>query len=165
MICTIKLTESEVKNILGIASTIDSKAVDLVDSMVKGNIVIDFGGIVLRTKNYNSREYEIELNQHFSKVLLTGPIMDMVVVSKLLKNAFNKLYAETEEHLRAPVTTYFDDDGNAILLDDIDNQYEIYEDEEDYSISETVAASEEQDPPENVSSTEKPRREFAIFNV
>ena len=172
MTYTITMTEAEIKNIMNIAEAIDSSAVEFINEMLKDNIIVDFGGIIIRVQNHNS--YEVELTPNFSEFLLTGPIMDIASMSKVFKNIFGKLFNGINEHFRAPITTYLDDDGNTIKIDDMNidedmepSQYDIEEDEdeENSSISETVSANEEPAAPENISPSEKTRREFAIFNV
>ena len=166
MTYTITMTEAEVKNIMAIAEAIDSTATEFISEMLKDNIIMDFGGIIIKVLNHNT--YEFEMTPDFSDFLLAGPVMDLASMSKVFKNIFGKLFNGFNDYFRSPITTYLDDDGNIIKVEDsniIDDLEHTAYDDNDEEVEDTEFSTEEPPANEEPAPSKKPHHEFAIFNV
>ena len=170
MTYTITFTNEELDNISNILNIVDPSAQNMINTLLERNRTTDFGGYKITTMNHNS--YEFEICEDLSRYLLTGPVMDLIHMYPMIKRIFTRFGSGCAEFVKEPIIIDYDDDGNVISSKNINEFIEGLKNEMDTIASKEYkgdnSTSDIEDSVESYPATSidnKPKREFAIFNV
>lgn len=161
---TIKMSNSEVDKIFGIANSVCKKDIDKMMSDLKSGATYDFGGIAI--SHPESNIFEVSLNPHFSNFMLTGPIMDIISFMPTIELMAKGL----SEHMRSPIVVKYNDstiEENVEMDDSESYDDDYFDDEDDTDYKESELNYCDNISKDNVSTNfkTKPKHEYAIFNV
>lgn len=114
MTFTMFLTNNELHKLSKVLVSVDLDYRDKINSLLKENRTVDFGGYKITTMRQNT--YELEISSDLSDYLITGPVLDIISMIPKINKIFKNLIIGFDEYIeKDPIVTEYDDYGDIIF--------------------------------------------------